>query len=371
MKKIITLTFVLIMLVSVLSGGMLTAKASTEIQPAINMRDTFIPFYIDVAPSTPAGTYNVEVKVTWKNGDYSQNFNTTSTVAFRVENNNASIGPEIKDLKFAEEKVVAGKDAKLSFSITNPHSFALKNVSIKIDGFEPGIVSDKNPDRVLFFETLEAGVTENITIDMSTAETMEPAVKSFTVTVDAYDSFSQKYTVTKSAYFQVTASSAFTETSPRIVIESYEMTPKNAQPGDMITLTLNIKNIGRDIANNVHILLANYDSSVFTIHEVIPEKIVPSMAIFGTQKLTYSIQLSTVTAQDSPNPIGVQFSFNDSKNNYYKDETKVNIVSKAPEKDPADDLPVKQSIPRIIVDKYEIIDTTTIEAGKRFTMKFT
>ena len=433
MKKLITLTSVLLMSISIIFGGMLTANATTEVipQPAIDifsaiptlsagtdqnnfpiyiknvtpfmatdvtvsitagkseyfriqsiygaislgglpaMREMFIPFSVDVAPATPSGTYSFTVTASWNNTDYSKPSSNPVTVTLLVENNNATIGPEIKDLKFAQAKVVAGKDAILSFNVVNPHSFPLKNVSIKIEGFIPGVITDKNPDKVLFFETLEPGAIEKLTIDMSTSELMEPSVNNFTVTVKAYDSFNNEYPVTKSTYFQVTASSAFTETSPRIVIASYEMTPKNAQPGDMITLTLNIKNIGRDLANNLHVLLSNYDSSVFTIHEVVPEKVVPSLAISGIQKLTYSIQLSLVTAQDSPNPIGVQFTFNDSKNNYYKDETKLNIISKAPEKSPEDEEPIQQSTPRIIVDKYEITDSTTIEAGKRFTMTFT
>ena len=321
---------------------------------------------MDVAPSTPNGTYTVNFNVTWINADGTQS-SASKSVDVIVSNNNDNASIVIKDVKVSANPVIAGDNFRLSFTVVNPYNFTLKNLGVTLDGLSVRGISDTVADRVLKVPTLNAYGTKTFDIELNASEYMEEDLAQLVIKVLGFDDFNAEYSAEKDVYINLSKTNKFSSDSPRIIIDSYSMTPSWAQPGVAVTITLNLKNIGYSVASNIRVGISGFDSSIMSLNEVLSEKSVGGLMGQGTTTVTFQARLSKNLIQDVKQAIDVSFAFEDLNGRKYTDNNNIYIESKAPVK--PDESVASYGKPRIIVESFST-DVEKIIAGEPFELTF-
>ena len=344
--------------------------------------DVAIP--VTASPSA-LGQQTFAVTVTCKSSKdlfSQQSYTFSGTVSFVVERGVSILQPVIKEMKFNAAEYHAGDSPVLSFTVENPNGFSLWDVTATLAGFIDGAVDPADPDQTFIISELGAYQSKKFTVKMKTGENTAPQIYNFSLELSATDEFGEKYSATKGAYFTVTEipekqPDDFTDQSPRVIIDSFKMNPTKAQPGDKITLKLNLLNLGVLNAENVKVSVGGYEAEYITLREITPQKTVGKIECQQTATVEYSMTLSSVFPQGQNVPITVSLSYGDLTGKNYVDTAIINIVSPIPEqkqeqpKDPEPEFvaPVYK-VPKVIIESFET-DTDLIGAGTEFELTFT
>ncbi|MBO5037491.1 MAG: hypothetical protein J6D42_10470 [Clostridia bacterium] len=352
---------------SIISVGALSAYGSSKVA---------VP--VSVSPSAN-GQYSLSVSISCvtTTGFFSQQtFNFSGKASLVVSRGSAVMQPVIKDMKFDAAEYFAGDLPVLSFTVENPNDFAIYSVSPTLSGFVDGAVDAIFPDQSFYIDRLGANESKTFTVKMKTSDSVAAQIYNFTLKLTASDDFGTEYAAEKSAYFTVVEKTAdeFTAQSPRIIIDSYKMSPSNAQPGDTVRLTIDLLNLGVLDAENVKVSLGGYDAQYITLREITPEKTVSSVDVMKTATVEYSMTLSSVFPQDTNVPLTVFLSYGDLTGKNYADQSIINIMSITPEEKPEDEKPGFEvpvyKIPKVIIESF-VTDTELIGAGTEFDLTFT
>ncbi|MBQ1862256.1 MAG: hypothetical protein II149_01955 [Clostridia bacterium] len=310
-----------------------------------------------------------------------QSYTFSGSVSFVVERGSTVLQPVIKDMKFDSAEYHAGDMPVLSFTVENPNRFSLIDVTATLSGFIDGAVDPVDPDQTFRINELGAGKSHTFTVKMKTAEKTAAQIYNFSIALSASDEFGEKYSASKSAYFTVEEipekqPDAFTDQSPRVIVDSYKMNPTKAKPGDKITLKINLLNLGVLNAENVKISIGGYEAEYITLREITPQKTIDRIECQKTEAVEYSMTLSSVFPQGQNVPITVSLSYGDLTGKNYVDTAIINIISplpeqKDPEKEPEHTYePPVYKTPKVIIDSFET-DTDLITAGTEFGLTFT
>ena len=353
---------------------------------------------LTVEPLSFYGKTNVRVPVTVSpaaNGQYTLNisgstkstkdFFTQQTISFSgsvtfvVERGDIIMQPVIKDMRFGNSEYYAGDSPVLTFTIENPNAFPILGVTATLSGFVDGAVDPADPDQTFFIDELGAKKTRSFTVKMKTSAGIAAQIYNFGLELSASDEFGNSYSSSKSAYFTVIevaeqTPDEFTAQSPRIIVDSYKMTPTKAQPGDKVTLKINLLNLGVLDAENVKVSLGGYETEYITLREITPEKNIGKISCQETVSVEYSMTLSSVFPQGQNVPLTVFLSYGDLQGKNYVDQGYVNIISPIPEEKPQKEDPVYvppvYKVPKVIIESFET-DTDLIQAGSEFGLSFT
>lgn len=311
-----------------------------------------------------------------------QSYTFSGTISFVVERGASILQPVIKDMKFNAAEYHAGDTPVLSFTVENPNGFSLLDVTATLSGFIDGAVDPADPDQSFRINELGAYQSKKFTVKMKTGEKTAPQIYNFNIELSATDEYGERYSATKSAYFTVTVipekqPDAFTDQSPRVIIDSFKMNPTKAQPGDKVTLKLNLLNLGVLNAENVKVSVGGYEAEYITLREITPQKTVGKIECQQTATVEYSMTLSSVFPQGQNVPITVSLSYGDLTGKNYVDTAIINIVSPIPEqkqeqtKEPDPEfVPPVYKVPKVIIESFET-DTDLISAGTEFGLTFT
>lgn len=310
-----------------------------------------------------------------------QSYTFSGSVSFVVERGTSVLQPVIRDMKFNSPEYHAGDAPVLSFTVENPNQFSIFDVTATLSGFIDGAVDPADPDQSFRINELGAKRSQTFTVKMKTSEKTAAQIYNFSLELSASDEFGEKYSAQKSAYFTVTEipekqPDAFTDQSPRIIVDSFKMNPTKAQPGDKVTLKINLLNLGVLNAENVKISLGGYEAEYITLREITPQKTVSRIECQKTETVEYSMTLSSVFPQGQNVPITVSLSYGDLTGKNYVDSAIINIFSPVPEqKDPEKEPehtyePPVYKTPKVIIESFET-DTDLITAGTEFGLSFT
>lgn len=337
------------------------------------------PIAIPVETSPNAnGQYTIGVKVSCvSNKDFftQQTYSFSGSISVVVTRGEAVMQPVIKNMRFDSTEYVAGQSPVLSFTVENPNSFAIYSVNATLSGFVDGAVDAVDPDQYFYIDRLGAKEEKTFTVKMKTSENIAPQIYNFTLKLTANDDFGSEYAAEKSAYFTAVEKGAdeFTAQSPRIIIDSYKLSPSSAQPGDTVTLKINLLNLGVLDAKDLKVSLGGYDAEAITLREVTSEKEVGTVAVKDTVTVEYSMTLSSVFPQDQNVPLTVFLAYGDLTGKNYVDQRIINIISNTPEEKPEDDKPQFEvpvyKVPKVIIESFET-DSEFIGAGTEFNLSF-
>lgn len=351
---------------SVISIGSLSAYGSMKVA---------VP--VSVSP-TANGQYSLSISISCVSttGLFSQQtFNFSGKASLVISRGSAVMQPVIKNMKFDAAEYLAGDLPVLSFTIENPNDFAIYSVSPSVSGFVDGAVDAIFPDQSFYIDRLGAKEAKTFTVKMRTSESVAAQIYNFKLSLSATDDFGTEYAAEKSAYFTVVKKTAdeFTAQSPRIIVDSYKMSPSNAQPGDTVTLKINLLNLGVLDAKDLKVSLGGYDAESITLREITSEKEMGTVAVKDTVTAEYSMTLSSVFPQDKNVPLTVFLSYGDLTGKNYVDQSIINIMSNTPEEKPEDDKPQFEvpvyKVPKVIIESFET-DSEFIGAGTEFNLKF-
>ena len=326
-----------------------------------------IPY--NVAFDAQNGAHSITFGITCKSGDIfsMQNHSFTGSANIIVNEIEKIKAPVISNVSFGQKSVVAGEENILSFTVQNPNSTDLYNVEFNIDGIVTGKTEVEN---IKTIDILKAGESVQITAVFSTFTETPEGLYDFTLNVSAIDAIGGTQTASKGAYFTVTSSSEFTEHSPRIIIDSYSLSPVGVQPGSTATLKITLTNLGILSAENVKVSLGGYDSTQITLREVTSQK--DAGTIDMNQKVTveYSITLSKIFPQDTSVPLTLALTYTDAIGNYYTDEANMTVMSVSPrtEDEKPQDEPVYKT-PKVIIESF-FTEKDSINAGEEFNLTF-
>lgn len=326
-----------------------------------------IPY--NVAYDAKNGVHSISFGITCKSGDIfsMQNHSFTGSANIIVNELEKINAPVISNVSFDRKSVVAGETNTLSFVIQNPNSTDLYNVKFSVDGIVTGKTEVSNIETI---DVLKAGSSVKITAEFLTfAETPED-LYDFTLSVSAVDAVGGTQTASKGAYFTVTKSSEFTEHSPKIIVDSYSLSPTGVQPGKTATLKINLTNLGILTAENVKVSLGGYDNTQITLREVTSQKEAGNIDMNGKVSVEYSITLSKTFPQDTQVPMVLTLTYSDAIGNYYTDEANLTIMSISPQKE--DEKPQTEPVyktPKIIIESFTT-EKDSINAGEEFNLTF-
>ncbi len=324
-----------------------------------------IPY--DVAYDASNGVHDMTFGITCKSGDFfsMQNHTFTGSANIIVNEIEKIKAPVISNVSFGKKSVVAGETNTLSFTVQNPNSTDLYNVEFDIEGIVTGQTEVEN---IAAIDVLKAGSSVRVTAEFTTfAETPED-LYDFTINVSAVDAVGGTQTASKGAYFTVTKSSEFTEHSPKVIVDSYSLSPTGVQPGKTATLKINLTNLGILTAENVKVSLGGYDNTQITLREVTSQKDAGNIDKNGKTTVEYSITLSKIFPQDTQVPMVLTLTYSDAIGNYYTDEANLTIMSISPkeEAEKPEDQPVYKT-PKIIIDSFST-EKDAINAGEEFDL---
>lgn len=324
---------------------------------------------------TANGQYSIDVTITCKsNKDIftQQTLSFSGSVSLVVSRGDAVMQPVIKNMKFNASEYAAGEAPSLTFTIENPNAFSLYSVTPTLSGFVDGAVDPVDPDQSFYIEELASYESVSFTVKMKTSEDIAPQIYNFKLDLTAVDDFATSYSSSKSAYFTAVEKIAdeFTAQSPRIIVDSFKMSPSNAQPGDTVKLTITLLNLGVLDAENVKVTLGGYDAEFITLREITPEKDIGTVYCQKTATVEYSMTLSSVFPQGQNVPLTVFLSYGDLVGKSYVDQGTINIVSNVPEKTVDEDTTPVYKVPKVIIESFDT-DTDLIYAGSEFDLTFT
>lgn len=327
---------------------------------------TTISIPYSVALAATSGTYTFNIEITCISGDISsiQSHTFPCTASIRVQQLDKVAAPVITDISFADKNTVAGHENTLTLTVKNPNNAALYNLFVGIEGCKNGTVECENADTI---PVLAANTSKTISIVFKTYQTTTAQLYDFAVSVGCSDVLGNALTASKGAYFVVSASSEFTETSPKVVVDSYALSPSGAQPGDTATLKIVLSNIGVIDAENLKISLGGYDATFVTVREVTSQKELGILGHNGKVSVEYSIALSKIFPQDVAVPLALSLSYSDFADNYYSDTANITLKSKTPAGSSSTTPAYKT--PKIIIESFTT-SSEEINAGTEFTLTF-
>ncbi len=317
------------------------------------------------------GVHNVNFGITCKSGDF---FNiqmhsftgNANIIVNEIEKINA---PVISNISFAKKSIIAGETNILSFTVSNPNSTDLYNLTFDIDGIITGATDAEQINNI---EVLKAGSSVKVSTEFTTFTETPEGLYDFNITLEAVDAVGETQYASKGAYFTVTKSSEFTEHSPKVIIDSYSLSPTGVQPGKTATLKINLTNLGIFTAENVKVSLGGYDSTQISLREVTSQKNAGNIDMNAKVSVEYSITLSNIFPQDTQVPLILTLTYSDALGNYYTDTANLTIMSVSPKEDiekPNEEPEPVYKTPKIIIESFTA-GKDTISAGEEFELTF-
>ncbi len=326
-----------------------------------------IPY--DVAFDTRNGVHNINFGLSCKSGDIfniqTHSFTgSTNIIVNEIEKINA---PVISNVSFEKKSIIAGEKNTLSFTVSNPNSTDLYNVSFNIDGIITGATDAEHIENI---DVIKAGASVKVSTEFTTFTETPEGLYDFNITMTATDAIGETHSTSKGAYFTVTKSSEFTEHSPKVIVDSYALSPTGVQPGKTATLKINLTNLGIFTAENVKVSLGGYDSTQISLREVTSQKNAGNIDMNAKTSVEYSIELSKIFPQDTQVPMVLTLTYSDALGNFYTDEANLTIMSVSPteEIEKPEEQPVYKT-PKIIIESFNA-GKDTINAGEEFNLTF-
>ncbi len=327
-----------------------------------------IPY--SVAHNASKGVHGMTFNVSCKSGDIfnilTHNFSGAANIIVQeMEKINPLV---ISSSEFDKKIIVAGETNTLSLTIQNPNSTDIQNVVITVDGIVTGQTEIEN---INVIDIIEANSSKTVSINISTYTETPEGLYDFTVSVSGTDAKGETQNTSKGVYFTVKKSSEFTEYSPKIIVDSYSLSPTGVQPGKTATLKIKLTNLGMLEAENVKVTLGGYDNTQISLREVTSVKNMETIGKNQTKTVEYSISLSKIFPMDTPVPMILTFTYSDPLGNYYTEEANLTIMCVSIKEelptDPKDE-PVYKT-PKIIIESFST-EKDTINAGEEFNLTF-
>lgn len=230
---------------------------------SISPGSSLASFNVTIPPNVKAGTYPITVNISYSTPSGSRG-QSSGTIYVKVINPYKQPVLQCTDVKFAGEKLLAGKTTLINLQMQNDGDLALQNIELRLGGFSTnGISLDKWPE-TQNIRKMAAGELKLVAYKIL----VDPEVKSGTYTLDLAmkykDEYNQEYTKDSKVYIPVAGKDNQDDLTPRIILENYDYGAATVTPGTAFPLTLTFANTSETTTvRNIKISF-NSDGQVFS-----------------------------------------------------------------------------------------------------------
>lgn len=308
-------------------GVSIQGTTSKQTRSVIYGYDTStITYNLSASKKIEAGANSLKLKLDYSDPD-GESHSEEIDFFINIQGQDAQTIVELKNIVSPGSALSPGDNALVSFDVVNTGTEDARNVKVTVTSDKEIIPRTQN---TIIIPTLKKGETKNVQFQLFVSD--EAVTKNYAVALNVeYDipsaDAASKQTVMQYVGFYVENPTG--KTVPRLIIDSYSITPKTIKAGQPFTLDLSILNTSKSSSiKNVKITLNSDDGTFSTVNSnsFYIDSIAPKRKI--KKQVSFSSKTDAAPKQYT---ISVNYDYEDDKGNPYTTKDIVGIpLTQAP-----------------------------------------
>jgi len=219
-------------------------------------------FNLTVPANTKPGIYPIDVNIKY-DADVGGGGQISGTVYVEVVNDYRQPAISLMNVRLPDERLPAGKSTLVTLVLNNEGDLPVKDVRIKLTGFNSGLALDNWSDTQKLGE-MKAGEIKPVTFRIRVDSETKTGTYILDLNIDCKDEYDQEYKTETKVYLPVAGKGSQDDLIPRVLISNYSYGSGDfAVPGQVFTLNMSLTNTREQTAvKNIKISLSS-DGQVF------------------------------------------------------------------------------------------------------------
>jgi len=261
----------------------------------------------------------------------------------------------------------AGEISGLSFYVENQSQYSAKNIVVSLEPTDDSSAVIFNTTKLIkTIDKIDSNTRQSLFFLIEIDQAAKTGIYSLKVSISYANLYNDTFETSETIRIKVENNNS----PPEISLAGIETSPEVIKPGEGAKLKLQFKNTGTLPASDIRVSLTGLRSDGFIVADGVPEKHLKEIAGSGIQTVEFDL-ICSHKMEDGYRELGIKLEYKnaDGETKSYDSQIFLPVaasgdMSKLRNEEEEDDGEETRTVPRLIINEYELSDVA-VKAGQK------